>query len=57
MNGVKVQNTRIQAQGDAKWDDIPEVDRVVAKFQNEHSVNDAYAKGGAGSKGNPGRPV
>jgi hypothetical protein len=32
-------------------------DRVGAKFGNEHEVNPAYARGGSGSKGNPGKPV
>ena len=32
-------------------------DRVGAKFEDPHAVNPAYAKGGSGSKGNPGKPV
>jgi hypothetical protein len=53
----KVQKARINAQGNAKWDDLPEVDRTGAKFMNEHDVNPAYAKGGTGKQANPGIPT
>ena len=32
-------------------------DRVGAKFEEPHAVNPAYAKGGSGKQGNPGKPV
>jgi hypothetical protein len=32
-------------------------DRVGAKFEQQNAVNPAYAKGGSGKQGNPGKPV
>lgn len=46
-----------QATGNQRFNPVQQKDRVGAKFGNEHDVNPAYARGGSGKQGNPGKPV
>lgn len=57
MNAEKVQKIRTNATGNAKWDDLPEVDRANAKFQAGSAMVQNPKATGTGSKGNPGIPT
>jgi hypothetical protein len=46
-----------EATGNQRFKPVNQVDRVGAKFEEPHAVNPAYAKGGTGAKGNPGKPT
>ena len=51
------EGSRTEATGNQRFKPVNQVDRVGAKFEDPHAVNPAYAKGGSGKQGNPGKPV
>lgn len=57
MSAEKVQKSRTQAQGDAKWDDVEAVDRANASFQSNSPMVVNPKATGTGKKENPGRPI